>query len=415
MTEQQPALSKQQIIQNFEKSRLDSEALCDPLEIEDYGLQAIAETSPAKWHIAHTSWFYETFILRPYSQSYIPFDDSYEHLFNSYYNTVGQPFLRPKRGLLSRPTVNQIFNYRQHITEKVLNLLDNTHHPEYSTILERVTLGIQHEKQHQELFLTDLKYNFFQNPLLPAYQPIETKPSEKQSQSWVSQDEGLVDIGFNETGFCFDNELPCHKVYLEKYDIAKHPVSNEAYLSFVSDRAYKNPLLWLSDGWTWINQNKVQHPLYWLSNKEGWNEFTLSGLQPLDLNAPVCHLNYFEADAFARWAGYRLPTEFEWEHYARKHKNQLVESMSKNLQPIATSSGALFNQIWQWTQSNYTQYPGFKPAAGAIGEYNGKFMCNQFVLRGGSCFSPENHIRISYRNFFYPADRWQMSGIRLAK
>lgn len=430
MTNTIAAKFKQQLMQRFQQSRQLSEDLCQPLETEDYGLQAVAETSPAKWHIAHTSWFYETFLLKPFLNNFKPFHDQYEHLFNSYYNAIGQPFLRPKRGLLSRPTVKQVYQYRQSVTQQVLTLLDQSSFEqrepdEQKTIIDRIELGIQHEKQHQELFLTDLKYNFFQNPLYPAYrQPSAAERFSPQSVikpdaiKWQSIEAGVYQCGQSSEGFGFDNERPAHNQYLETSQLASRPITNGEYLQFIADKGYANSILWLSDGWSWLQQNNVSHPLYWVELKDGWYEFTLFGLQPLLEHAPVCHINYYEADAFARWAGNRLATEFEWEVYASQRINELNTDFAEPpLHPSinAPDDSGIFHQTWQWTQSSYAQYPGFQPNEGAVGEYNGKFMCNQMVLRGGSCLSPSQHIRHTYRNFFYPTDRWQMSGLRLAK
>ncbi len=416
MTEKKAALSKQQVIERFVATRKHSEELCRPLEIEDYGLQAVAETSPAKWHIAHTSWFFETFLLKEYVANYTVHNEHFEHLFNSYYNAIGQPFLRPNRGLLSRPTVQQVMAYRRALDDDILILLQDSSHPQYATILQRIELGIQHEKQHQELFLTDLKFNFFQNPMLPTYLDRPLPTASANENDWVTIPEGLMQVGFNDTGFCFDNELPAHTTFINKTQIATRNVTNAEFLEFINDGGYENPLLWLSDGWSWLNQENVSHPLYWIESEHGWQEFTLYGKQPLQQHAPICHINYFEADAFARWSGQRLPTEFEWEYYASQQANLSNPAVASDyIHPVQPGQSDLFNRVWQWTQSSYSQYPGFQPAAGAVGEYNGKFMSNQRVLRGGSCLSPGDHIRATYRNFFYPTDRWQMSGIRLAK
>lgn len=405
----------QHLIESFLASRQMTDALCEPLAIEDYGLQAIAETSPIKWHIAHTSWFYETFLLQPFLAEYQPICADYESLFNSYYNAIGQPFLRPKRHLLSRPTVKDIFEYRQKITDAMVTLLQQTQHQDWSLIQQRTQLGVQHEKQHQELMLTDLKYNFFQNPLYPTYQAAQLSPFPDSSLEWITIEEGVHTCGASSNQFCFDNETPQHSVYLHPAKLATRPVSNGEYLEFIQDGGYQNPLLWLSDGWSWRSQNQIEHPLYWLMTPDGdFNEFTLAGLKTLDLNAPVCHINYYEADAVARWMGYRLPTEFEWEVVSFNQFKKDQSYKTNGLHPVPENNN-WFGQVWQWTQSSYLPYPGFEPAIGAIGEYNGKFMCNQMVLRGGSCFSPDHHLRPTYRNFFYPADRWQMSGIRLAK
>ncbi len=403
------------LTESFLSSRQETEALCEPLAIEDYGLQAIPETSPIKWHIAHTSWFYETFLLQPFLSDYSVFSSRYEHLFNSYYNAIGQPFLRPKRHLLSRPTVKEVFEYRKYVTNAMLKLLEETHHDDRPLIEHRTQLGIQHEKQHQELMLTDLKYNFFQNPLYPVYQPLNLPAFKSSNQDWIAISAGTHSCGADGNSFCFDNETPRHSVFLHSAKLSNKLVTNGEFLDFINDGGYENPLLWLSDGWSWRCEHSITHPLYWIKHSEGhYSEFTLAGVQPLDMNAPICHINYYEADAFARWAGYRLPTEFEWEVASLEHFSQDTLSKSHGIHPSPEHS-SWFQQVWQWTQSSYAPYPGFHPAEGAVGEYNGKFMCNQMVLRGGSCFSPSHHVRPTYRNFFYPTDRWQMTGLRLAK
>ncbi|MCO7226789.1 ergothioneine biosynthesis protein EgtB [Pleionea sp. CnH1-48] len=403
---------KEVLTLQFTASREYSLSLCENLLVEDFGLQAMPETSPVKWHLAHTSWFYETFLLKPYLENYHCFHPQFEHLFNSYYNGVGQPFLRPKRGLLSRPSVDEIYRYRAHIDEQMLKLLSQPN----DRLSSLVQLGIQHEKQHQELILTDLKYCFFQNPLYPQYEPTPLPQSMAMAPTWSNQSATLTTIGHNEESFCFDNETPQHKTYLTDHALADRPVTNGEYLEFINNNGYQNSLLWLSDGWAWLQQQQITHPLYWVQQDDEWFEYTLHGLRPLDMHAPVSHINLYEADAYARWAECRLPTEFEWEHrFASEFKQSNTE---RCFHPLINTTGTPQNhygQVWEWTQSSYQPYPGFKVASGAVGEYNGKFMCNQMVLKGGSCLSPNQHIRASYRNFFYPSDRWQMTGIRLAK
>ncbi|NVJ52013.1 MAG: ergothioneine biosynthesis protein EgtB [Gammaproteobacteria bacterium] len=407
----------------FQQSREASKRLCENLEVEDYGLQAIAETSPIKWHLAHTSWFYETFVLKPFANDYTEFNAAFQHLFNSYYNGVGQPFKRPNRGLLSRPTVAEVWRYRQIIDDAIAELilsLPTAHAPNQAALIEqRIELGIQHEKQHQELMLTDLKYNFYQNPLLPSYDtaPLsEITDAPANRTEWYNIESGLYEVGFSGNGFHFDNETPRHKTYLNSVNIATQLVSNAAFLKFMQDGGYQRPELWLSDGWDWVQSQSLSRPLYWFQNDQQWYEYTLYGPVKLDPSRPLCHVSFYEADAYARWCGARLPSEFEWEVYATS-ASQADESTihSPQWHPNACADNDLQQQVWQWTASSYAAYPGFQPPSGAIGEYNGKFMCNQMVLRGGSCLSPPQHTRLSYRNFFYPETQWQMSGIRLAQ
>ena len=414
----------QTIAQQYVAVRQQFKTICAPLATEDYGLQAIPETSPAKWHLAHTSWFFETFLLKPYLTGYTPWNEAFEVLFNSYYNGVGEQFSRPERHLLSRPTVAEVYDYREYVDNHMLKLLAVEDHADLDDIFHRTVLGINHEQQHQELFFTDLKYCLFQNPLYPAYTELPDRvPSKSVSNTqWISFDAGLSSIGVTEKAnttstFNFDNETPAHQVYLQTYQIADRLVTNADYLAFVKDGGYQNSQLWLADGWAEVNTQQWSAPLYWVKKDSAWYHFTLYGLQPIALEQPVCHVSCYEADAFARWAGARLPTEQEWEHSVATVgiNGQFVES--DYLLPEAYSENAqqYFGHVWQWTSSAYQPYPGFQPAAGAIGEYNGKFMCNQQVLRGGSFVTPKGHFRTTYRNFFYPKDRWQFSGIRLAR
>ncbi len=418
------------IINRFQKVRAVSEWQCEPLIIEDYGLQAMAETSPAKWHLAHTSWFFETFLLKPHLKNYKPLNTQYEYLFNSYYHGVGAQYPRPQRGLLSRPSVEEVYAYRHYINNAMLDLLSDE---KLCTdeLVNKVILGCHHEQQHQELFFTDLKYCWFKNPLYPVYKnPAETKIKQEKvinNTVWIDIEPDLYKIGFNSSSdsslleqFCFDNELPQHQYYVNKVSISKYLVTNAEYLMFMEDGGYKRSEFWLSDGWADLQSLKKQHaPLYWLEQDGQWFEYSLQGLQPLNPQQPVSHVSAYEADAYARWKNCRLPSEFEWEVFAKLTGNnqtgQFLESESFHPDAEDDNSPVMVGKLWQWTNSAYSPYPGFKSAAGAIGEYNGKFMCNQLVLRGGSCVTSQKHYRNSYRNFFYPVDQWQFSGIRLAK
>ncbi len=418
--------NKQQLLAQFLKVRQHSETYCQPLEIEDYGLQAIADTSPAKWHLAHTSWFFETFILKTNEQKFIPFNKHYEYLFNSYYNGVGEQFLRAKRSLLSRPTVKEVYEYRSNINSRILKLIESFEQVP-DDIASLLILGINHEQQHQELFFTDLLYNWYQNPLLPSYQTqVAEKIYQDKSQQvnpikWIAYAEQLSTLGVNDmnNGFVFDNETPQHKVYLQAFEIADRLVTNADYLQFIEANGYSLPDYWLSDGWATVKSQAWKCPLYWFKRDGAWYQYGLNGVQPLNLDAPVSHVSAYEADAFARWSNARLPTEAEWEHVASKFpiRGNLVESgcLQPKLCEQSFEVKQLFGDVWEWTSTAYGPHPGFNPAKGAVGEYNGKFMCNQQVLKGGSCVTSSEHIRSSYRNFFYPDARWQFSGIRLAR
>lgn len=425
-------LSHSSVIAAFVKMRKVSEWQCKPLLIEDYGLQAMPETSPAKWHLAHTTWFFETFLLKPHLKNYKPLNNQYEVLFNSYYNGIGPQHPRPKRGLLSRPSVEEVYAYRHYVNDEMQTLLAND---KLCTedVIRKVILGCHHEQQHQELFFADLKYSWFQNPLYPTYflnkknNTSERNNNVSLKSEWVNIDSGLYEIGFNKKHtsslldeFCFDNELPIHKQYLEGVSLSKYLVTNAEYLEFMEDDGYKRSELWLSDAWAALQNSTRQHsPLYWVKQDEKWFEYTLQGLQPLNLGQPVCHLSAYEADAFARWKDCRLPTEFEWEVFANLNEDcgegQFLESEIFHPDVEMLDNAAVQGKLWQWTSSAYSPYPGYKAAKGAIGEYNGKFMCNQLVLRGGSCVTSQSHYRNSYRNFFYPPDQWQFTGLRLAK
>jgi ergothioneine biosynthesis protein EgtB len=406
-------------LRNYHTVRQLSATLCQPLEIEDYGLQAMADVSPPKWHLAHTTWFFETFLLRPYLPGYQEFHPGYGYLFNSYYESVGDRHPRPQRGLLSRPTVAEVYAYRVHVDEAMEQLLaTRLDHP---TVAELTALGLHHEQQHQELLLTDLKYNLGINPLRPTYRQdvavgacAGTTPLE-----FIDFAGGLYTLGHQGSGFAFDNEGPAHPVYLQDFALANRLVTNGEYLEFIADQGYQTAAHWLAEGWALVQSEGWQAPLYWEQHDGQWWTFTLVGLQPVNPLEPVCHLSYFEAEAYAQWRGHRLPTEAEWEVAAAlvPLAGNLLAADHLHPQPADGTPvlQQIYGDVWEWTQSAYLPYPGFRPAPGAVGEYNGKFMCNQMVLRGGSCVTPPGHIRPSYRNFFPPSARWQFSGLRLAK
>jgi ergothioneine biosynthesis protein EgtB len=409
------------LAEHFRRVRDATVALCQPLEDEDYVVQSMPDASPAKWHLAHTSWFFEEFVLRCARDGYRFYDERFGYLFNSYYNSVGPMHERPSRGLLSRPTVAEVLAYRTHVDEQMQPLLADA----TAATAERVTLGLHHEQQHQELLLTDIKHLFSCNPLQPVYQAREQSPwRPAPALSFVDLPGGLVNIGHAGTDFSFDNERPRHQLYLQPFRLASRPVTNAEYLEFVREGGYEQPQLWLSDGWALVQRERWRRPLYWAESLE--HEFTLSGSRAINPHAPVVHVSYYEADAYARWAHARLPSEAEWEVAASlappsQGEGNFVEQ--GNLQPLPAEAGPhsgpqllqMLGDVWEWTRSPYSPYPGFEPLAGALGEYNGKFMVNQLVLRGGSCATPAAHIRPTYRNFFPPTARWQFSGLRLAR
>jgi len=405
--------------QAFNDIRAESEAICEPLEVEDYGIQTMPDVSPPKWHLAHTSWFFETFILKPYFSNYKTFDPLFAHLFNSYYEQAGTFHPRPERGLLSRPTVAEVYEYRRHINKNMLELLSDEHHRELIEIRRRTEIGLNHEQQHQELMLTDIKHIFAYNPLKPIYKELNMpSPIEIAELSWHEQPAGIYEVGNIGEGFSYDNESPRHKVYIEPFRIASRLTTNREFLEFIEAGGYTNPSLWLSDGWKTVQTQNWSAPIYWENRYSDWYEMTLSGQRRLDLDAPLSHISFYEANAYANWKNARLPTEMEWEIIAKDLSIEGNFRDQKYLQPIASSHSSLtqfHGDVWEWTQSSYTPYPGYRAAEGALGEYNGKFMSSQMVLRGGSCLTPQNHMRASYRNFFYPGDRWQVSGIRLAE
>ncbi|MGH8214275.1 MAG: ergothioneine biosynthesis protein EgtB [Rhodanobacteraceae bacterium] len=397
-------------------------ALCVSLAPEDTVPQSMPDASPAKWHLAHTTWFFEEFVLGRFAPGYRRVHEGWDYLFNSYYQTVGPMHARPRRGLLTRPTLDEVRNYRAHVDGSMRRLLaEQSDDPE---LLARVTLGLHHEQQHQELMLTDLQHLFSMNPLEPAYGGSPALPlSAAVELRFMTGRQGIVEIGHAGDGFAYDNEGPRHRELLHPHAIANRCVTNAEFREFIDGGGYDNPVLWLSEGWDTVSREGWKHPLYWDDALE--TAFTLAGRRAIEPAAPVCHISFFEADAFARWAGARLPTEAEWEASAQALGVQGNFADAGVLRPLPagasradSQAGApvqMFGDVWEWTASPYVGYPGYRPDAGAIGEYNGKFMCGQWVLRGGSCATPAGHVRASYRNFFYPAARWQFSGLRLAR
>jgi ergothioneine biosynthesis protein EgtB len=401
-------------LQRYREVRGRTVALAEPLSAEDQLVQSMPDASPTKWHLAHTSWFFETFLLAPRASGYRVFDERFGFLFNSYYEALGARVARAERGHLSRPSLAEVHAYRRHVDEAMARWLETVDQGEAGAIVE---LGLQHEQQHQELILTDIKHALASNPLQPAYASVSAEAAAEPPTDarWLAFDEGLVWIGHDGSGFAFDNEGPRHRRFLRAFSIAECPVTCGEYLGFMRDRGYERAELWLSDGWQERARQGWSAPLYWeLRQEEGaWWTYTLGGVRPVDEREPVAHVSYYEADAFARWAGKRLPTEEEWEHAARQQPVRGRFAEPGVLHP-GGARPSMFGDVWQWTQSPYGAYPGYEVPQGAIGEYNGKFMVNQMVLRGGSCFTPPGHVRPTYRNFFPPAARWQASGIRLA-
>jgi ergothioneine biosynthesis protein EgtB len=383
--------------------------LAAPLSDADATIQPNPDASPAKWHLAHTTWFFETFVLRDHIPGYRAFDERFAYLFNSYYDGEGDRHPRPKRGMLSRPSLDEVLAWRAHVDEALD--LDFAELP--AAAHDLVELGINHEQQHQELFLTDILATFAENPIEPAYAALPGATCHTpEPLSFLLGREGIVEIGALETEFAFDCERPRHRVFLAGHEIAGRRVTNGEWREFVADGGYREPRLWLSEGWDWVQREAICAPLYW---RDDGSSFTLAGRRSLDWAAPVAHISYFEADAFARWAGARLPTEAEWEFFAQSADPNLGNQLDSAGAVLSQPPGDIFGDVWEWTASAFLAYPGFKPAAGTVGEYNGKFMCGQFVLKGASCATPRGHSRASYRNFFPPAARWQFTGVRLAK
>ena len=411
------------LIHEYNRVRAFSEELCSRLKVDDFVIQSMPDVSPTKWHLAHVSWFWETFVLGPADIGHKSPNPLFAYLYNSYYNAVGPQFSRPRRGLISRPTVEETYAYRHHVDEAMREFLGSIDEAELQQWAPIINLGLNHEQQHQELILTDIKHVLAQNPLYPAYaESIPRSGGSAPPLHWISFPEGLHDIGYEGNNFFFDNEGPRHRQYLECFELASRLVTSDEFLNFMEDGGYRRPELWLSDGWAMAQTEDWRSPLYWIHKEEGWWQMTLQGLRRIEESEHVCHVSYYEADAYARWAGARLPAEAEWEVAASDLtvKGNFVEDghfhpVSLDSASIPGSLHQMYGDVWEWTQSPYTAYPGFRPAAGAIGENNGKFMCNQLVLRGGSCATSITHIRPTYRNFFPPHARWQFMGIRLAR
>jgi ergothioneine biosynthesis protein EgtB len=410
------------LYEHFLNTRNFSGIICSPLETEDYCIQTMADVSPTKWHLAHTSWFFEAFVLKDAVNNYTSLHPQYNYLFNSYYIQIGERFTRALRGLLSRPTVKEVYRYREYVDKQVKEFIYNSSEEIFNKYAPVIEIGINHEQQHQELIITDIKHVFSVNPLNPVYLARESPLPGTVVPGWVEYKEGIYETGHDGNGFNYDNETPRHKKYLNPFELSTHTVTNEEYISFMEDDGYSRAELWLSDGFATIGNEKWNAPLYWHKENNEWWNFTLNGYRKVNLSEPVCHVSYYEADAFARWKGCRLPLEEEWETASDgKHiEGNFAESRSFHPVPVSQSHEEnslyfMFGNVWEWTMSPYIAYPGYKPLPGALGEYNGKFMSNQVVLRGGSCATPESHIRNTYRNFFPPHSRWQFMGIRLAK
>lgn len=409
------------LLLQYRQIREQSLSICDPLQAEDFVVQPITDVSPPKWHLGHTTWFFENFILAEHYKGYQHFDKQLNYYFNSYYESQGPRILRSNRGNITRPGVETILQYRRHVDEHMEKLLQM---PVNQEVRDFITIGLNHEQQHQELLITDIKYILGTNPMFPAYikSEVGSGESETAKAGWISMEEGIYKIGFEGNVFCFDNEQSAHKVYLHEYKIQDRLVTNGEYLEFMQAGGYEHFEHWLSEGWEWTKQLDVKAPLYWYEKDGEWHHYTLNGLRKIELNEPVTHVSYFEADAYARWRGLRLPTEFEWEaacnylHHDIPVDGNFLET--QHYHPVAKQHGQdtqMFGNVWEWTGSAYLPYPNFPRLKGALGEYNGKFMVNQMVLRGGSCATPRSHIRPTYRNFFQPDKRWQFTGIRLAK
>lgn len=409
-----PGVINDALIERYLTTRARSLELCESLSAEDCVVQTMADVSPTKWHLAHLSWFFEAFVLVEHATGYEVYDERFHYLFNSYYYTAGEMHPRPQRGRLSRPTLSQVIDYRRYVDDALIALLQRSANPRIAFLVE---LGLNHERQHQELMLTDIKHVLWCNPMKPAMRDdLAAAPQARLTDlRFEPRDGGVNEIGIDagDVGFCFDNETPRHSTLVQPHALANRLVTNGEYREFLRDGGYGDSALWLSDGWDAVQRNNWQGPLYW-SNDQA-SEYTLGGERELDLHAPVAHISFYEAEAFARWAGMRLPREAEWELAANGHPFAGNFAETDFWHPVAGDGGQWFGDVWEWTSSPYSAYPGFKPLAGSLGEYNGKFMCNQMVVRGGSCVSAADHIRPSYRSFFYPDARWQFLGLRLAK
>ncbi len=381
----------QEILNKFKEIRLKTEGICNPLQIEDYSVQPIADVSPPKWHLAHSTWFFEQFVLSEFKDDYQVFSEDFAYLFNSYYNNAGERVLRPNRGLMTRPTVKEVYEYRTYVTDSIIAFFKENATDEITTMVE---IGINHEQQHQELLVYDIKYILGNQPTFPKYDGNFILSEEKQEQKYIAITEGVYEIGHKKDSFCFDNELGVHKVYLQPFEISNTLITNKEYIEFINDGGYSNFNLWHAEGWSYIQDNNIKAPLYWHFTDGVWKYYNFNGLEIVNPNLPVMHISYYEAFAFAEWKGMRLPTEFEWEVASDQFK---------------------WGNLWEWTSSAYQPYPNFTKADGALGEYNGKFMVNLQVLRGASIATPKNHSRKTYRNFFHASLQWMFSGIRLVK
>ena len=417
------------LLERFRKVRHQTEYLCSPLQAEDYVVQPVVDVSPPKWHLGHTTWFFEQFVLSTQKENYRLYHPDFAFLFNSYYESVGARVMRTNRGNLSRPSVEEVYKYREYVDAQMNEYLQQQEVPE--DIQYIIQLGLQHEQQHQELLMYDIKYILGGNPLFPVYtapaQQLNGHDKSVGAAGWLSIEEGVYQIGWEKTdfartdAFCYDNELGVHKVYLHESRIMDRLVTNGEYLEYIEAGGYKDFRHWLQEGWEWVKQERAEAPFHWHKVEGEWHRFSMHGLEKVDLQAPVTHINFYEADAYARWRGMRLPTEQEWEIACKKYSPEVPETANfqdtENFEPVKQEKGnyQFYGDVWEWTSSSYRPYPFYKAADGALGEYNGKFMVNQMVLRGGSCATPRDHIRPTYRNFFHPHLRWMYSGIRLAQ
>jgi ergothioneine biosynthesis protein EgtB len=413
-------MNPKSILDRYKRIRKFSEKLCEPLETEDFVIQSMPDMSPTKWHLAHTSWFFETFVLKEVNKNYKSINEEFAYLFNSYYVQAGPRFFRHHRGLVSRPTVKEVFEYRNYVDHNMIEFFEKIDDESFNKIMVVIEIGLNHEQQHQELMLTDIKHLFSMNPLYPVYKPFENIAQTEESKlNWIGFEEGIYKVGYEKDGFFYDNEKPEHKQYLNDFSISDRLVTNREYLEFMNDDGYKRAEFWLSDGIATVERENWEAPLYWRNIEGKWMYFTLNGFRDVELDEPVCHVSHYEADAYARWAKARLATEAEWEVASANLvvdgnfvESELYHPTSRLDENIIKQ---MYGNVWEWTQSSYLPYPGYKVPDGAIGEYNGKFMSNQMVLRGGSCATSITHIRNTYRNFFPAHARWQFMGIRLAK